>query len=73
MPRGVRREYNIRMNGKWSMTLIVLLFVALLVGPSLIVRGPRKLVAGQSALHLTTEQEYLLDFRDAPNSPAPQR
>ena len=70
------REYNIRMNGKWSLCWIILLFVALFLGPSLILQGPRRLVAGQTALHLTTEQEALLDvrdFRDAPISPSSLR
>jgi len=65
--------YNIGMNGKWSIYLILFLFVALFLGPSLILQGPHRLVPGQAALHLSTEQEQLLDVRDAPNSPSPRR
>ncbi len=49
------------MNGKLSLYLIILLFTALFVGPSLLLQGPRKLHPGQSAIRLTVEQGRLLD------------
>ncbi|MBI5244597.1 MAG: hypothetical protein HY922_13095 [Elusimicrobia bacterium] len=56
------------MNGKWSVYWIVILFVALVIGPSFILTGPRRLTPGSNAPRVSIEPERLSDFRDAPAS-----
>lgn len=50
---------------RYSIVWIVLLFIALVLGPALILDGPRRLEPGDGSLRIAISSERLLD---APNS-----
>ena len=55
-----------------SLYWIILLFIALILGPSLILDGPRRLTPGQDSMRISIESERLLDALNS-GAPAPVR